>query len=67
MQIHVNRMGENRLILSIIHILTLLYTVYIPALLLYIPIRHVAQLDNSGSFAAGAPLPAAAVRAARAV
>lgn len=65
MQIHVNRMGENRLILSIIHIL--LYTVYIPALLLYIPIRHVAQLDNSGSFAAGAPLPAAAVRAARAV
>lgn len=37
MQIHVNNTGENRLFLSIIHILKLLYAVYISAILLAFP------------------------------
>lgn len=41
------------------------YLYYINARSTFFPLRHVAQLDNSGGFAAA--LPAAAVRTARAV
>lgn len=42
-----------------------IYLYYINARSTFFPFRHVAQLDNSGGFAAA--LPAAAVRTARAV